>query len=263
MNTKLSGCKLVFVPITKVGINKFPFIEDIRGRVIKYIDLHAGTYLPNTTTHGDVATTNMYVTIMDEFGNTQIHNHIPLERLDYVATQGIRVAIGDKISLNECYVDCKNAANVGKIAAFVLWYDLPEFSKRNSSDSLITDYLSIPLTTTVRYNTLPDEDRMVGKRFRRILAATPAVTPDFQDGVTAARLPNLYLTLRKGSYNVIQDLPLSMLVQLNMQDKTTFQNIIFDLQSSYITIGGQGTIPGVTTDYIGKYVFLNMQYEAK
>lgn len=252
---------MVFVPINQIGKNKFPFIEDIRGRVIKYIDFHASTYLPETTTSGAVATSDMYVTIMNEIGNEKIHNSIPLERLNYADTQGLRVAIGERISLNECYVECRNASNVGKIAAFILWYDLPEFSKRNTTDTLLTDYLSIPLTTSVRYNSLPDEDRMIGKRFRRILASSPNVTPDFQSGVPSAALPNLYLTLRKGSYNVIQDLPLSMLVQLQMQDKTTFQNIIFDLRSSYITIGGQGTIPSLATDYIGKYVFLNMQYE--
>ena len=252
---------MVLVPINQVGKNKFPYIQDIRGRVIKYIDFYASTYLPDTTTSGAVSTTDMFLTIMDEIGNTKIHNNVPLERFNYTQTQGIRVAIGEKISLNECYIECKNAANVGKMAAFILWYDLPEFSKRNTTDTLITDYLSIPLTTSVLYNSLPDEDRMVGKRFRRILVSTPSVTPDFQTGVTAAMLPNLYLTLRKGSYNVIQNLPLPMLVQLQMQDKTTFQNIIFDLRSSFITIGGQGTIPSVTTDYIGKYVFLNMQYE--
>ena len=261
MNTKLSGCQMVLVPIERVGKNKFPFIENVRGRVIKYIDFYASQYLPDTTTSGAVATADMYLTIMDEFGNTEIHNHVPLERFDYVSTQGIRVAIGEKISLNECYVDCKNAANVGKLAAFIVWYDLPEFSKRNTTDKLMTDYLSIPLTTTVRYNQLPDEERMAGKRFRRILAAAPSVTPDFADGITESALSNLYLTLRKGSYLVVDRLPLSMLKQLKMQEKTTFQNIIFDLQSSYVTIGGQGTIPDVTTDYIGKSVFLNLQYE--
>jgi len=263
MNTKLSGCRMVQVPITQKGKNKFPFIEDIRGRVIKYIDFYASTYLPGTTTSGAVSTTDTYLTIMNEIGNTEIHNHVPLERFDYINTQGLRVAIGDKISLNECYVDNQNAANVGKIAAFIIWYDLPEYSRKNNCDAVITDYLSIPLRTAVRYNQLPDEDRMVGRRFRKILAATPGTTPDYQTGVSSAQLANLYLTLRKGSYNILQDLPLAMLVQLKMQDKTVFQNIIFDLQSSYITIGGQGTIPNVSTDYVGKYVFLNCQYEAK
>lgn len=254
---------MVLVPIERVGKNKFPFVEHIHGRVIKYIDFYSAQYLPDTTVVGDVATANMYLTIMDEFGNTEIHNHLPLERFDFVNTQGIRTAIGERISLNECYIDCQNSANVGKIAAFILWYDLPEYSCKNSTDHLVTDYLSIPLTTSVRYNRLPDEDRMTGKRFRRLLSAAPSITPDFQSGVSLAALNNLYLTLKKGSYTIIDRLPLTMLYQLNMQQKTQFQNIIFDLQNSYVTIGGQGTIPTLSTDYIGKSVFLNLQYEAK
>ena len=46
-------------------------------------------------------------------------------------------------------------------------------------------------------------------------------------------------------------------------EQTEWANIIFDFQNSYITIGGAGTIPNVSTDYLGKSVFVNLQYEAK
>jgi hypothetical protein len=52
-----------------------------------------------------------------------------------------------------------------------------------------------------------------------------------------------------------------MLYQLAMIQRSEFQNIIFDFQSSFLTIGGAGSIPNVDSDYIGKSVFFNMQYE--
>ncbi len=251
----------MLVPIRRMGVNKFPFVENIRQRVIKYIDFCPAEYLPDTDAAGLTSTTNMDITIFDEFGNTEIMRHLPLERLNYKQTQGIRQAVGQRVSLDDCYITCQNQAMVGKTAAFVFWYDLPEYSSRNTKDRVVTDSVTIPLTTSIRYNAFPDEERMAGKRFRRILAAAPSITPDYREGVTLAQLDNLYVTLRKGSYLVCENLPLSMLYQLTMLQKSEFANIIFDFQNSYITIGGAGTIPNVTTDYVGKNVFLNLQYE--
>lgn len=259
MNTKLSGCQLVTVPIERVGRNKFPFIENLRGRIIKFIDAYSAELLPGTTTAGVTDFSDMYITIMDEHGNTRLQSNLPLARLDYEQTLGVRQPICSKISLADCYIDNQEAGNVGKMAAFVFWFDLPEFSQRNMTTNLLTDYITIPLTTTTRYNKLPELDRIAGKRVRRILLAMPNVTPDLSEGIYKMAIRNLYLTLRKGSYMVCENVPLMLLYQIAMLDKSEFQNILFDLQSSYITIGGAGNVD--PDDYIGKSVFLNIQYE--
>ena len=262
MNTKLSGAQLVLVPIRNVGRNYFPYVENIQRRVIKYIDFCPAQYLPDTTAAGLQSTQDMYITIYNEYGNTEIHRNLPLQRLNYIETNGIRQHIFSKISLKTCYIDCQDQSQVGTTAALLFWYDLPEYSQRNTTDNVITDSLTIPLTTSVRYNQLPDNDRMAGKRFRRLLLGLPSVTPDLTTGITSAQAANIYLTLRKGSYNIVENLPLPLLYQLQMLNKSEFQNITFDFQSSYLTIGGADTIPNVKTDYVGKSVFLNLQYEA-
>lgn len=261
MNQKLSGAQLVLVPITKMGENKFPWIENIRSRFIKFIDFYGATYLPGTAKQGLTTTDSLYITITNGSGNTQLHRNLPLERLDYRKTLGVRQPIYSNICLSDCSVNCQNAAAVGKVAAFVFWYDLPEYSAKNSTTQLVTDSVSVELTTSIRYNKLPDAERMTGKRFRRILTCAPAITPDFYEGLDEDKLENIYLTLRKGSYNVVENLPVMMLYQLAMIQRSEFQNIIFDFQSSFLTIGGAGTIPNVDSDYIGKSVFFNMQYE--
>ena len=260
MNKKLSGAQLVLVPIVRVGQNKFPFVENIKRRYIKYIDFYPATYLPGTPDTGTTSTADMFVTIYNSVGNTQIIRDLPLERFNYKQTLGIRQQIGSYISLSDCYVNCLDAANVGTVAAFIFWYDLPEFSERNTTDNTCMDFVSIPVTNPTRYNMFPDEDKLVGKRFRRILSSAPTTTPDYKNSLTAAQLENVYLTLRKGSYNVLENVPVAMLNQLQMLEKSEFQNIIFDFNSSYIMIGGAGTIPNVVADYVGKAVFLNMEY---
>lgn len=261
MNQKLSGAQLVLVPITKIGENKFPWVENIRNRFIKFMDFYGATYLPGTTEPGLTMTDNMYITISNAAGNTEIIRNLPLERMDYRKTLGIRQPIASRISLSDCKVVCQNQDAVGTVAAFVFWYDLPDYSRANSTDTLITDSVSVPLVTSVRYNQFPDVDRMTGKRFRRVLVSAQRMTPDLYTGVEERQLENLYLTLRKGTYNVLENVPLMLLYQLAMLQKTEFANIIFDFQGSFITIGGAGTIPDVQEKYIGKSVFMNLQYE--
>lgn len=264
MNTKLSGAQLVLVEITRMGKNYFPLVQYLRGRMIKFIDFCQTSYLPGVANNvGLTDTSDMFVSITNEQGNLYTHYEMPLERFDYAATLGVRQPIYNKIGLDYCYIDCQNASNVGKIAAFMFYYDLPEYSARNASDKVVTDSASIPLITATRYNPLPDLDRLNGKRFRRILLGMPSVTPDYQSCLTQAQLANCYLTLRKGSYNVVENMPLLLLYQLQMLEKSEWANIIFDFQDSYITIGGAGTIPNVNTLYVGKSVFINLQYEAK
>ena len=263
MNTKLSGAQLVLVPITKVGDNLFPYVTNLHDRYIKYMDFCPAQYLPDTAMPGLQTSNDIFVTLYDRSGTTRLIDSLPLERFDYNATTGIRQTVASEITLEKCVLVNNDPSAVGKTAAFVFWYDLPQFSARNTTDRVLTDNVDIELTSSTQYNQFPDDERMINKRFRRILASTPALTPNFNAGVTAAQLPNLYLTLRKGSYLVLDNVPLSLLVQLKQLTKTEFANIIFDFQSSYITIGGAGTIPNVGTDYVGKHVFLNLQYERK
>lgn len=262
MNTKLSGGQLVLLPITRLGKNYFPFIENINRRMIKYIDFVPTDYLPDTSDRGiNTGTDNMSITVFDEYGNTELQRNLPFARLDYTQTLGIRQPICSKINLTASYIDVQDESVIGKSAAFVFWYDLPEYSARNTCDNLIVDSISIPITTTIRYNKLPDADRMVGKRFRRLLLGKPSITPDLHTALqTDSMLQNVFITLRKGSYNIIENIPILLFYQLAMLERTEFQNIIFDFQASYITVGGAGTIP-TPENYVGKYVFINLQYE--
>ena len=252
---------MVLVPIKRLGENKFPWVENIRSRFIKYIDFYGCQYLPGTQSPGLTRTDSMFVTIKNAAGNTELVRNLPLERFDYTQTLGIRQPIFSNISLTDCVVNCQNEDAIGTVAAFVFWYDLPNFSQKNSTDNLVTDSISIPLITSVGRNQFPDSDRMATKRFRRIILGSPSVTPDLQDGVTREQLENIYMTLRKGSYNILDNVPVMLMYQLAMVQKSEFQNIIFDFQSSFLTIGGDNTIPDVERDYIGRSVFFNLQYE--
>ena len=104
MNTKLSGAQLVLVEIKRVGKNYLPLVENIRGRIIKFIDFAPAAYLPGTDVAGVTVNQDMYFTIANEPGNEYIHFEMPLERFDYTATLGIRQPICSKVSLQNSYI---------------------------------------------------------------------------------------------------------------------------------------------------------------
>lgn len=258
MNKKISGAKLVLVPIRQVGKNYFPYVEDLKNRYIKYIDFHPAQYLPGTTDTGVTYTSegDFYVTLANEIGNKLLFNRMPLEDFAYIQTNGVRTPIGAKLSMQNCYVECTDSSYVGQTMALVFYYDLPQFSARNCTDILITDSVSVPITTATFYNSFPDEERMAGKRFRFVNFSPTNTTPENQPGLISNQ-NDCYLTLRKGSYNVLENVPLTVLYQVTKLEKLEFANIIFDLQSSYITVGGAGTL----TSVIGKHAFFNLTYE--
>lgn len=260
-NKKLSGAKAVFVTLTKLGKNYLPYIEDLKHRCIKFIDFYPCQYLPETTAAGLTTTDNCYLTLADHTGNMLYIKDMPLARFNYAETTGTRQPVFNEISLQNSYITVTDQSLIGKTAMLIFWYDLPDYSRSNKSDLCITDSLTVPVTTSVRHNTLPDEERMAQKRFRRILLGINTIAPDYSTSLTVAQMQNVYLTLRKGTYNVIENLPVMLLLQLTMYDKAEFANIVFDLQNSYLTIGGAGTIPNVDDDYVGKTVTMNFAYE--
>lgn len=259
MNDKISGGKLVLVPIRQLGVNKIPYVEDLRDRIIKYIDFYPAELLPDTDADGVLSSENMYLSVADAIGNEYLIKDMPLQRFDYTSTLGIKQEIKNRISLQNSAVVCQNPANVGRYAALIFWYDLPEFSARNRSDVTIIDSITIPIKNVVRYNPLPDEERLSGRRYRRLLLGMPEKTPEQLNTLSADLLKNVYITLRKGSYNVVENIPVMMFYQLQMLQKSTFANIVFDMQSSYLTVGGAGR--AAYSDYVGKSVFMNFVYE--
>ena len=73
---------------------------------------------------------------------------------------------------------------VGRSVLLVFWYDLPEYSARNTTDAQLTDNFEVKIESNTSNNMLPDNRTMVGKRFRKIALALPTFTPTFSQSVT-------------------------------------------------------------------------------
>lgn len=254
---KVSGSKTVLVPISKVGNNYFPFIEDLKDKYIKYIDTVIMTVLtPNESGTPVSDNTDLFLTLNSKSGNVHTTKDMPLIRYDVASNLGVRVPVMQKISLQNSYILNEDPTKVGKYVILVFWYDEQSYSARNITTNTLVDGFSIPIITNTGKNAMPDNRTMTGKRFRKLYVTYPTLTPTLGSGITSLQAQSLYVTFQKSGYALIENLPLPLLFQIPNLEFIEFANIIFDFTYSYIQVGG---ISG--SGFTGKEVFINAEYE--
>lgn len=232
---RLSGAKLVLVEIDKVGKCFFPYVEQFIENPIQYIDFHPTACLPETSRVGVASDDGLTISLANKFGNVLLFNNLPLKRLNYTATCGTRQAINAKLSFQNSFIINEKAENVGKSIALLVWYEAEQYRVPQFAEELIFDTISVKLEATK--TKIKENERMNFKRFRHIFATPVTKTQEEYVGVTEADLANLYLTAIKGSYSLLENVPLSILHQNKILEKIEFENIQFDISNTFITTG--------------------------
>ncbi len=256
MNKKVSGAKSVVVPISSLGKNYLPYVEYLNGRFVKYIDFVVVNSFPNSTDTPVASSDGITLSLAVSSGNAYFVKDEPLKRFDIEENLGIRKPIMQRVSLQNSYLLVADEAAVGKSVLLVFWYDLHEYSSRNTTDEVSTDGWETQIVSLTDKNQMPDNRTMVGKRFRRISVTFQKHLPTYTEGVTYEQARNIFVTLQKGNYRVIDALPLLEFYELGLLQSVDFANIIFDFTNSYLSIG-----QAASADLVGKSVLLNAVYE--
>lgn len=244
MNAKISGGQSVIVPISRVGNNPLPFIENLKDRVVKYIDVDTvNATLPDSTTNAYTTnddTAGTYITLVDKNGFVINHNNYPLYNLISYQAGTDRPFIGKKISLQNSYLTITDAALIGKSVLLTFWYDEPEFSQRNTTNNISVETIEVPYLSPYKKNLMPDNRTLAGKRVRRILFDYATVTPSYKTCVNTSKMAQGYITLNNGNTSILKQVPIASLYKygvLNTFD-LEFANIKFDLTNSWIETFG-------------------------
>lgn len=256
---RISGSKTVLVPITTVGKNYLPFVEDLRDRYIKYIDFCPVASLPYSSGTAVTASSKHIISLSNKAGNVYDLQDIPLQKFDISLNWGIRPAIMRKLSLQNSYIMCTDVSEVGKVAVLVFYYDNMENSRRNTTTDVAVNGFEVQIKSATYANQFPDNRTMVGKNFRNLFFSPVSLTPNLNTGFTENQMKDLYITLQRGNYAVLDTLPLMCLYGINMVEPLEFANIQFDFTNSFVLVGGNGS----NASYVGKYLFLNASYENK
>ena len=259
LQKRVSGTKTVIVPIERVGRNSLPYVEDLRDRYIKYIDFCAVNSLPYSSDTPVTDSSSYLLSLAGRNGNVYDIQDVPLGKFDLTLNWGIRPAIMRRLSLQDSYLTCTDSDEVGKYAVLVFYYDEPQFAARNTTTDVAVNALEVSIVRALSPNQFPDNRTMVGKRFRALCFTPVSVTPTYKTGFTYEECRDLYVSLYKGNYAIVDTLPLMCLYAVNMVEPLEFANIQFDFTNSYILVGGGG----VNTDYIGRSLLLNAAYENK
>ena len=235
MNKKVSGGQSVIVPINRIGKNYLPFVESLKDRVIKYIDVYTGQdTLPDGRVGVGVDISSSYITLADKNGVTLNYLNYPLENLSTYTTMGDRPFIGRKISLQNSYINVTAQTAIGKSILLVFWYDEPEFSYRNTTNNIAVETVEVDYRNANFKNLMPDNRNLAGKRVRRITFDNVNKTPSYRD--CQNNYGGAYITLNNGNVSILKQVPLECLKKSNTLNafELEFANIKFDLTNSFI-----------------------------
>lgn len=232
-----SGAKMIEIPIDHVGRNYFPDVNDLYGRTIQSITLFPNC-VPlsgkNSVLEDDYYAISLNLT---SDGSTYEVLNAPVIQYSNYYTLGRNVEVNQKLSLEHCYFDVQYLSQTGVIVA-VLWFEADKQYRADAKTDLDSiNSFDVPLLLGTGYrNYLPDNRDMVDKHFRGFLVdSTMLYSPNGQQ-VDQQDLSPCYITLCKGSYAVIDRLPLQAFQQLWDIEKMRFDNIIFDFEQSFIEV---------------------------
>lgn len=273
MENIITGAKTITVAINKLGENLLPYNEELKDKVIRYIDIVPMGMLPQS--NGDVFTDfeNCTLTLADFNGNSYFAYNVPLDRYNPVKNGGVRIPINKKVSLQNSYIFvAENNAQIGNSVVVVVYYEDEFYSFPNTTNDLAVDAVEVKINSLDFNNMLPDNRTLVGKRIRGLALPQVTLTPSFTKSVNQILINNKwgYITLQKNNYVILDHLPLFLLLEPYYLSSLQFRNIELDLINSYITIGGSTAKINemfgedaqlIIDDLLAGSVFLNVLYE--
>ena len=236
---KVSGSKTVFVPITRAGRNFLPDIEDLRDKYIKYIDFVPMNSIPDSNKPAiSDNKTNLTMTLFARSGNIIVSENLPLDRYNINLNRGVRVPIMRKLNIFNSFINALDDTQIGKTVVLVFWYDTPSCSRCNRSNDTDINFFEIPIINGSGFNPFPDNRVMVDKRFRNFFVNFTNNLPSGGVSITEANTKDFYLTFRKGTFAVLDLIPLPLFFQLGLYEQLELANITFDFTNSFAKVGG-------------------------
>lgn len=259
-NNLTTAIKTVLVPINNTGKNYIPFNEELKNRVIRYVDMVIPAALPQSNAtvfdNFDAAT----LTLADYNGNAYVGYNLPLNRLNPTYHLGKRLPIDKKLSFQNSYIEVNAAVNAS-FAVMVVYYDAPEYAQVNTTNDLAVESFEVTIKSAIFKNLLPDNRTLVNKRFKQIaIPEAVTVTPSYSECGNDLAFDYAFITLIKDNYLILDNVPLLLFKEPYYLYSINFRNITFDFINSYITVGGDGGNEDAE-ELVGKSVFINVLYE--
>lgn len=238
-----------------------PDILDLKGKVIKYLD--CANDLAVLDSDGVTITTgqinDVYINLMKADTQEYFIKDVPLSNYQVSERKGIRDNISRVVDFPNSFV--VNHSNNDVVLFLVFWYDDIQISNLYSAaDKTNIDNFEVSQFNAIQERMLFDEDRTLFNKeiqdFYIMDNQAAFITPTGKTSVTGADVANSYLTLVKGNFQFVKNVPLILFKNSDTYDRIKLQNIVFDFSNSWIDV------PTATAANVnGKSYFFNIEYK--
>ena len=238
-----------------------PDILDLKDKTIKYIDVMNGVI--NKDLNDDYISSNnalesCYINLMEKGTQNLFIKDLSINTLNPFFKQGERDIVLKKIDMLHSFIQ-NNSANDLNIY-FVFWYDdisIANVIQQNKANFM--DFVEVSQFDSVSNKSyFPDNRTLIGKKisFFDFNIRGGFKTPNMKTNVANSDMLSCYLTLVKNNYMFIENVPLVCFTTINMINVIKLQNVVFDLQNSYIAFPNS-----VKANVAGKVFFCNVEYQ--
>lgn len=235
---------IIPVKISGLGKNYFPATERLRG--LKVTTLNAvEDVLPFA---GEAESSTYFPTLylnLTSNGQDYIFKDTPVSRFSLTVCKGVNLPINSTLSIEDCYIECRDAAAVGGVVTIVAWYEYPDGEQAKQGGTwydgfdaevpTLQNNAAVGDTAQLRRVFFPDNRTLYNKSFTQLYADFPSLTPTGNTGVDATwAKQRLYVTLVRGTLKVWDRVPVACLDQIGWYIIPQLSGLQFDFQNSYI-----------------------------
>ena len=229
----------VEIPILNSGRNYFPDIQKILKKKIKAISLFKDQESMTSGCSRLDSSIDSYLSLSED-GSSYFIDNVPLSLFDESLISGQRIAIDRVLSVQDCFVEVPDQSYVGRSVILVLWYEHETYCTGIAPITDVqTDNLEIPIKANGNEYTcsyLPDVRTLADKKIENIFLSFPKITPNFGLGISEDDIDAIYFSLVKGSFAVLDRVPLRAFAETSHYFRTQLNGLVFDLVNSMVEV---------------------------
>lgn len=244
----------IFISITKQGQNFFPRINKIAGKKIQAIALFDGQYPLNGGNPFPAASVASTFLSLTEDGRDYFVNSLSLNLFSYTACKGKLLPINRELSVENCFITVSDPSLIGTVLVLTVFYEDKRYATGYSKEALYDNFSAKVVGTGSPYPVyMPDFKNLKNASFSNLFVTFPSTTANFDTGVSESDINSIYVTFVKGSYAVLENIPLSFFYQTENYERIDFDGIIWDFENSYTTVAKGQTVTESYINFTVKY----------
>lgn len=255
-NVSISAGLGISIPISQPGKIFFPEINDLKGKIIKYIDFYdiQGAY--DVDNNYIATSTDGSISLMEFSTKNYPLNNVPLSVFSVSRNAGKRFLINRVIDVQNSYIQLNTVS--GRCIFMVFWYDLEESTSiLTENDVYSYDSFNVIRTNTNSTGIIPfSENRtLFNKEFAslrfqiglNVNVVDPSV-PSQYSYISRTTCRSIFVNLQENSFRFVRNVPLMLLSDYNfnsydqiqlLRDGINFTNVKFDFTNSFLQISPQ------------------------